>query len=421
MSKVICEVCGTMYPDTAAQCPICGSVRSADSNTVPENASQGNKARTPVKGGRFSKSNVRKRNRSEQNQPEVSAAEEKPKKKMDKVDKGLVVLLVVLLLAIACVAVYIGSRFLVMGGGAGTGKPSTAATTDPSNGPTQTTGQIQRPCTGLTLSVQQISFTKTGATQTLKVTTSPADTTDTVTFHSSDERIASVDGQGKVTAVGSGEAKITVTCGEKQVQCTVVCEFKQQTTEPSAETTKPTEEETTDEDFYLTPEDITFFYEGESYTFTTGVKEPEKITWTSDDPDVVTVKGGTVTAVDGGTATITAKYKGKTASCIIRCNFERTHDSNIGSENESSGGNAGGNNQAPAYIISHIDVTLSAGESFVLQLADTSGNAQNVTWSSSNSAVCSVSGNVVTGTGSGTANVSCTYEGAQYICIVRVK
>ena len=34
MSKIICDVCGTTYPDSATQCPICGCVRSADVEAV---------------------------------------------------------------------------------------------------------------------------------------------------------------------------------------------------------------------------------------------------------------------------------------------------------------------------------------------------------------------------------------------------
>ena len=30
MRKIVCEVCGTSYPETASACPICGSARSVD-------------------------------------------------------------------------------------------------------------------------------------------------------------------------------------------------------------------------------------------------------------------------------------------------------------------------------------------------------------------------------------------------------
>ena len=27
MSKIICDICGTAYPDTAAECPVCGCAK----------------------------------------------------------------------------------------------------------------------------------------------------------------------------------------------------------------------------------------------------------------------------------------------------------------------------------------------------------------------------------------------------------
>ena len=68
MNKVICDICGTTYPETAEQCPICGFARdmgavfaeTAPAEEMPAQAP----ARQQVKGGRFSASNVRKRNNS---------------------------------------------------------------------------------------------------------------------------------------------------------------------------------------------------------------------------------------------------------------------------------------------------------------------------------------------------------------------
>ncbi|MDE6081963.1 MAG: leucine-rich repeat protein, partial [Muribaculaceae bacterium] len=50
-----------------------------------------------------------------------------------------------------------------------------------------------------------------GETQTLKVTVTPADSTDKLTWSSSNSEIATVDSEGKITAVKAGEATITVT------------------------------------------------------------------------------------------------------------------------------------------------------------------------------------------------------------------
>ena len=64
MSKIICDVCGTSYPETVNQCPICGCVRSVDVRAVAvaeeeeiQSAAAG--SYNFVKGGRFSKSNVK--------------------------------------------------------------------------------------------------------------------------------------------------------------------------------------------------------------------------------------------------------------------------------------------------------------------------------------------------------------------------
>ena len=62
MSKIICEFCGTSYPEAATQCPICGCVRPANDDEfmdVLEEASQEHEYHF-VKGGRFSAKNVKR-------------------------------------------------------------------------------------------------------------------------------------------------------------------------------------------------------------------------------------------------------------------------------------------------------------------------------------------------------------------------
>ena len=58
MNKVVCYVCGTSYPENATQCPICGYVQTAESSGSVNSDAGGY---TYVKGGRFSKANVKKR------------------------------------------------------------------------------------------------------------------------------------------------------------------------------------------------------------------------------------------------------------------------------------------------------------------------------------------------------------------------
>ena len=115
MSKIICDVCGTTYPETAAQCPICGCVRPGEAKVVSTNTSvlpeEGENSYTYVKGGRFSKSNVRKRNQNNNAAASASSATAKEDgEKKDGSEKGLTIAVIVLLLAIVAVVLYVVLR-----------------------------------------------------------------------------------------------------------------------------------------------------------------------------------------------------------------------------------------------------------------------------------------------------------------------
>lgn len=72
MSKIICDVCGTSYPDTVNQCPICGKTKQDDSVSVVAAANAQDSGYAYVKGGRFSHANVRKRNGGKTELPRVA-------------------------------------------------------------------------------------------------------------------------------------------------------------------------------------------------------------------------------------------------------------------------------------------------------------------------------------------------------------
>lgn len=76
------------------------------------------------------------------------------------------------------------------------------------------------PCTGISLSQSTITFSTIGATATLTATLTPADTTEALTWVSSDDDVATVT-NGVVTCVGIGTATITATCGEQIATCAV--------------------------------------------------------------------------------------------------------------------------------------------------------------------------------------------------------
>lgn len=75
------------------------------------------------------------------------------------------------------------------------------------------------PCTAIQLSSDTLTFTESGS-QTLTYTATPENTTDTVTWSSDNESVATVT-DGIVTAVGNGSCTITVSCGDYSDTCSV--------------------------------------------------------------------------------------------------------------------------------------------------------------------------------------------------------
>ena len=100
---------------------------------------------------------------------------------------------------------------------------------------------------GVSVSPSEVKFTKAGETSQIKVTVTPADAANTkVTYKSSDTKVATVDANGKITAVANGTATITVTTEDGAKTATVkvtvsIPEVKQQGTEEPVQ--QPTKEE----------------------------------------------------------------------------------------------------------------------------------------------------------------------------------
>ena len=162
--------------------------------------------------------------------------------------------------------------------------------------------------TGVTLNKTELIL-DTGGSETLTATVAPADATNQkVTWKSDKPEIATVDANGKVTAVKAGEATITVTTedGGKTATCRVTV---------------------SDREIKVT--EITLaalaIYVGESKAITATVKPDDatnkELTWTSSDETVATVDAtGKVTGKKIGTATITATARdgsGVSGSCTV--------------------------------------------------------------------------------------------------------
>ena len=101
-------------------------------------------------------------------------------------------------------------------------KPTTTTTTTVAPTTTTTTTEKQVPVTGVTLDKSTLSL-EVGATGNLVATIAPSNASyKAVKFTSSDDKVATVDNTGKVTAVKAGSADITVESlmdGSKTAKC----------------------------------------------------------------------------------------------------------------------------------------------------------------------------------------------------------
>ena len=407
MSKIVCEVCGTAYPDTSLQCPICGNAKT---ETV---GSSGDTAATDggyayLKGGRFSHANVRKRNSGkaepprtvvpakpisekpapkdpekapeaqeqtkqepEKKEPEKQENAEnptpvvtppprrrRPQKKDDlSSNKGLLIIVIILILAILAVCAFITVRLLNMNSDPTV--PSGSSTTTQSTPTTSSTVQppVEIPCTGVRVQMPSCTFDTVGDRLHLVVTKEPRDTTDPVSFESSDPYIASVNDDGVIVAVAKGTAVITIRCGEQSTTIEVACNLENEPDYPTVppETTPtqpsipvpPAPSSTPTEPFVkleLNSKDFTLNGYGSTHNLYSGTLDPASITWTSTNEKVATVENGIVTAVGNGKAEIVAEYRGQRVTCIVRC----------------------ANAKKPIFELSHTDITIRVGSKFTL-------------------------------------------------------
>lgn len=340
MNKIICDVCGTAYPETASQCPICGCAKPANANVVSDDngaAGSHNSSYTYVKGGRFSKKNVNKRNKAAHTAPqEVKSAGRAPKDVVKqnnpviekphaadpqlsapKSNKGLVITAVILLIAVIAMVFYIAMRFfpnLLPWNNAGT-EDTTPATTISTESTVETTIP-QIPCESVTVSEKAVELENEGDAHLIIFDIAPADTTDTVSYTTSDPKVVTVDAEGKITAVGPGEATVTVTCGKVSAKVDVSCTFVLPTEETVPETTIA--KHLTEKEFHFNREDFTMGYIGETWELFDGTFDHSLIKWTTDDKSVATIEDGIVTAQGYGYTEVHATFGDQTITCIVR-------------------------------------------------------------------------------------------------------
>lgn len=348
MSKVICDICGTTYAESASQCPICGYAKPENPATVNHDtgATSADGGYTYVKGGRFSAANVKKRNKAAAAVPPATEIVDDvfdDEEEEAYSNRGLIIAIILLFLAIVAVGAYIYFRFLAPPDASDDPNPAITTTA-----PGETTTELMVPCSDIQISDEEVVLTEVGMSWLLNVQAQPADTTDEITYASSNEAVAIVSDDGRVTAAGPGEAQITITCGGVTKTCNVSCEIAPPTeptdppTEPTDPPTEPTDPPTEPTEPPIDPAqveacnaeckklhkfDVTLYLNGSAAekTFTITFKDSdgnivEDVEWKSTNPENAKVDGNVVRAVSTGTALIYCEYNGEVHACLVRVN-----------------------------------------------------------------------------------------------------
>ena len=231
---------------------------------------------------------------------------------------------------------------------------------------------------------------KVGDEASLEATVLPEAASDkTVTWSSSNPNVATVDGEGHVTAVAAGTATITVTTTDGGHTATCAVTVKAHVASVSLDKTT-----------------LEMFVGDEPVSLTATVS-PENaydksVTWTSSNTAVATVENGTVTPAAAGTATITVTTAdgSKTATCEVTVK-----------------------NNVVTYAVAidpDEDAEVNAGSTvnFKILLTKTTngeaGNPQDVTenafsWTSSDSTIATIAEGVALGVKEGSVTITAKY------------
>ena len=374
MSKIICDVCGTAYQETAEFCPICGYARSeflvqdqedflADSPLQNRNQSI-NGDKPQIEPEIYSDA---QQDLSQYDDDFEDDFEEELDNKRNVAPSTVVIILLVIIITLLLLAIgvlFFGFFLPNRQSAVPSAPESSVVQTEVTEAPETETTEPTIPCTSLVLTSGITELTKEGQYWLLHVTVAPEDTTDQLVFVSEDESVVTVNEHGRLTAVGEGETIVHISCGEKNIKCKVIVRFQEEAepeeteaqltpnaidhetlpegiasetesteqsepedaTEPAQEeeTTEPPQETTANGDVVLKLEkyDVSSTVRGVSFELKLACDlKPEDVKWLTMDSKVAIVKNGLVTTIGPGQTRIVVQYKGQQAECIIRCNF----------------------------------------------------------------------------------------------------
>lgn len=246
---------------------------------------------------------------------------------------------------------------------------------------------VDNPLTGITLDQTTLALEK-NQSATLKVKYTPEDTTDskTVKWESRNPAVATVDQNGKVTALKDGSATIKATVGKFTAECTVTVKRVPLTGISLDKTTLELSKG-------QSSESLKVIYNPANTT------DDKTVTWTSANENIATVKDGVVTAKAVGETKITATVGTHKAECTVNVNAKLT-----------------------GIKVTPDKVTVEKGQTANLNVAylpaDTT-DKKAVTWKSENENVATVDANgVVTAVAGGTTKIVATAKANDKITAV---
>ena len=223
-----------------------------------------------------------------------------------------------------------------------------------------------------------------GGSETLTATVLPENATDkSVTWSSSNNNVATVDNNGKVTAVKEGQAAITVITNDGGFTATCQVTVNQKIIHVMG--------------VLLNKESLALGIDGSETLTATVLPEDatdKSVTWSSSDSSVATVdNNGKVTAVSEGSAkiTVTTNDGGFTATCQVTVYQKIIHVIGVLSNKKS------------------LTIGIGGSETLTATVLPENAADKSVTWSSSNNNVATVDNNgKVTAVSKGSAKITVT-------------
>lgn len=357
MNKIICDICGTSYPDTADCCPICGCSRDAADGilggdlleqTAEETVQDSPRKRKEI----FDYDEVNSEPEEESvtyAQTDYDGEEDEAEEEEPRQNTLVVIILTVLIALLLMAAGFIFVRYFLPNiGGKADAVPQTTQETELAS--TETT-VLSIPCQELyIISGKTVELNEEGQMFLLHVKASPENTTDKILFTSGDESVATVTEDGKITAVSEGETVITIICGVSVMECPVTVKYVEETTAAateaietvatgetvpeeandatqaqsdaaaSAEATAAAQTNLKNVTLKLKKTDIRLGVYYEYKLLLDCDLEQNEVQWSSEHPYIASVdENGVVKAIKAGTTAITATYGDQKVQCIVRC------------------------------------------------------------------------------------------------------